>query len=126
MTLRRQFLGLLILFAFIATPAFGQATALERGSDNMEVLGHLPLGKHSSVTDIELEQDLDRPYAYIGRASIVDGGPKGMDVVDLSNPSNPKVIYRFRLEHQDLLALLREIRGTDQTVVAGPNTDGVV
>lgn len=93
----------MVLSAFVVAPSRGQATVLERGSDNIEVLGHLPLGHHSSVTDIELEQDLDRPYAYIGRASIVDGGPKGMDVIDLSDPSHPEVIYRFRLEHQDLL-----------------------
>ncbi|MBT3449583.1 MAG: hypothetical protein HOC28_02620 [Bacteroidetes Order II. Incertae sedis bacterium] len=89
--------------ALLTVPVFGQASALERGSDNMEVLGHVPLGKHSSVTDIELEQDLDRPYAYIGRASIVDGGPKGMDVIDLSDPAHPEVVYRFRLDNQDLL-----------------------
>jgi len=97
------------LFAFLAASsllvpmALGQATPLKPGSDNMEVLGHVPLGKHSSVTDIELEQELDRPYAYVGRASIVDGGPKGMDVIDLSDPSNPEVIHRYRLEYQDLL-----------------------
>ncbi|NBW94664.1 MAG: hypothetical protein EBR20_10000, partial [Bacteroidetes bacterium] len=94
------------LFAFLAASsllvpmALGQATPLKPGSDNMEVLGHVPLGKHSSVTDIELEQELDRPYAYVGRASIVDGGPKGMDVIDLSDPSNPEVIHRYRLEYQ--------------------------
>lgn len=87
------------LMALIAVPA----TAQKAGSDNMKVLGHVPLGHHSSVTDLELEQDLNRPYAYIGRASIVDGGPKGMDIIDLSNPSAPKVIYEFRLEFQDLL-----------------------
>ena len=91
------------LLILMVAPSFGQATALNRGSDNMQVLGHIGLGHPSSVTDLELEQDLDRPYAYIGRASIVDGGPKGMDVIDLSDPSNPKVIYRFRLENQDLL-----------------------
>lgn len=87
------------LMALIAVPA----TAQKAGSDNMKVLGHVPLGHHSSVTDLELEQDMNRPYAYIGRASIVDGGPKGMDIIDLSNPSAPKVIYEFRLEFQDLL-----------------------
>jgi hypothetical protein len=101
--MKRTLLPALLLSAVLVSPAFGQATPLKPGSDNIEVLGHVPLGHHSSVTDIELEQDLDRPYAYIGRASIVDGGPKGMDVIDLSNPSSPKVIQQFRLEYQDLL-----------------------
>ena len=93
---------LLLAVALLALTAV-PATAQKAGSDNMEVVGHIPLGHHSSVTDLELEQDLDRPYAYIGRASIVDGGPKGMDIIDLSNPAAPKVIYEFRLEFQDLL-----------------------
>lgn len=80
--MKRTLLPALLLSAVLVSPAFGQATPLKPGSDNIEVLGHVPLGHHSSVTDIELEQDLDRPYAYIGRASIVDGGPKGMDVIE--------------------------------------------
>ncbi len=55
-----------------------------------------------TVTDMELEQELHRPYAYVGRASILEEGPKGMDIIDLSNPSAPNVLLRWRLEDQDL------------------------
>lgn len=96
-------LSFLLLVTAGSSSVLGQATVLDRGSDNMEVLGHVPLGKTSSVTDMELEQELSRPYAYVSRASIVDGGPKGMDIVDLSDPSQPEVILRWRLENQDLL-----------------------
>ncbi len=96
-------LALALLAAPLTSHAQDQMTVLERGSDNMEVLGHKPLGKHSSVTDLELEQELSRPFAYVSRASIVDGGPKGMDIMDISDPSNPKVILEWRLENQDLL-----------------------
>ena len=41
---------------------------MKPGSDNIEVLGHAPLGPMLSVADIELEQELDRPYAYVARA----------------------------------------------------------
>jgi len=99
-------LSILLIAATLASaPAHAQSemNALNRGSDNIEVLGHQPLGARMSVTDMELEQELDRPYAYVGRASILESGPKGMDVIDLSDPSNPEVLLRWRLENQDLL-----------------------
>ena len=83
-------------------PASGQMSPLDRGSDNIRVQGHLPLGARMTVTDIELEQDMDRPYAYVGRASILEDGPKGMDIIDLSDPTNPKRILEWRLADQDL------------------------
>ncbi len=82
--------------------SFGQATPLNRGTENVSVLGHTPLGARMSVTDLEVEQEVDRPFAYVGRASILNEGPKGMDVLDISKPSSPKVILRWRLENQDL------------------------
>ncbi len=91
-----------IILLFTPGLAAGQWTALDRGSDNITVLGHQPLGGRMTVTDLELEQDLDRPYAYVGRASILEEGPKGMDVIDLSDPANPRVLLRWRLEDQDL------------------------
>ena len=97
-------LGALLIGSLIAAPAQSQIESLQRGSDNIEVVGHVPLGKRLTVLDIELEQDLDRPYAYVARASLVDGGPRGTDVIDLSDPANPKVIVRWRLEDQDLHA----------------------
>lgn len=97
------FFLLIAAVLFLPTSVQGQATALERGSDNMDVLGHVPLGKHSSVTDIEVEQEVSRPFAYVSRASIVDGGPKGMDIIDISDPNAPEVILEWRLDNQDLL-----------------------
>ncbi len=34
-----------------------------RGSPNIEVLAHLPLGGPTTVSDLEIEQELSRPYA---------------------------------------------------------------
>ena len=39
----------------------------ERGSRNMKVLSHIPLGGFLHVSDIELEQELSRPYVYIDK-----------------------------------------------------------
>lgn len=70
----------------------------ERGSANMRVLSHIPLGAPGSVSDVEIEQDPSRPYAYVARrvAEI------GFDVIDLSDPTNAKVIKRWRIEDEDL------------------------
>jgi len=77
-----------------ATPAVAQDSAEKRGSDNIEVVAHIPLGPR--VSDIEIEQDMDRPYAYVARQ---DGG---LDIIDLHDPYEAKVIHRWRIEDQDL------------------------
>lgn len=97
---------IILLLIFLVAPVLAQdlqPTALKRGSDNISVEGHTPLGARLSVTDLELEQEVSRPFAYVGRASILESGPKGMDIMDISDPSNPKVLLRWRLENQDLL-----------------------
>lgn len=82
--------------------AQGTWTPADRGSDNITVEGHIPLGGRLTVTDLDIEQELSRPYAYVGRASLLEDGPKGMDIIDFSDPTNPKVILRWRLPDQDL------------------------
>jgi hypothetical protein len=69
----------------------------EEGSDNFHVLSHVPLGQPLSVSDLELEQDIDRPFAYVGRMFV-----HGFDVIDLSDPSNAKVLHRWRIENAEL------------------------
>ncbi|HKJ02669.1 MAG TPA: hypothetical protein VJ997_09445 [Longimicrobiales bacterium] len=95
-----------LLFATaLAAPAAAQEapwTPLKRGSDNMEVLGHVPLGPRLSVADLDMEQELSRPYAYVARMVYGDEGPKGLDIVSIADPEKPKVIYRWRIENQDL------------------------
>src|SRR3977135_3171925 len=41
----------------------------EQGSRNIKVLAHIPLGGPASVGDIEIEQELSRPYVYLSRLS---------------------------------------------------------
>ena len=84
----------------------GQGVALwtpeKPGSDNIEILGHIPLGPRLSVADMDMEQELSRPFAYVARMVYGEEGDKGTDVIDISDPSKPKVIYRWRIEDQDL------------------------
>ena len=70
--------------------------------DNINLLGHIPLGPPLSVSDVEVEQEVGRPFAYVGRMVFGDEGSKGTDIIDLSDPANPKVIYRWRIEEEDL------------------------
>jgi len=92
---------ILTLIATVAPEASAQWTAMKRGSDNIEVVSHLPLGGRVSAADSDIEQELSRPYAYVGRISN-SGGGKGVDVVDLSDPANPEVLYEWRIEDPEL------------------------
>ena len=78
----------------LADPASSQANAENRGSDNIEVVAHLPLGER--VSDIEIEQDMSRPYVYVAREN------RGLDVIDVADPSDAKVILRWSFEDMDL------------------------
>ncbi|MDZ7778720.1 MAG: hypothetical protein U5R14_02135 [Gemmatimonadota bacterium] len=77
-------------------------TPADRGSDNIEVLGHLPLGPRLSVADMEVEQELDRPYAYVARMQYGPVGPKGLDIISIEDPEQPELLYEWRIEDQDL------------------------
>jgi len=75
---------------------------LQRGSDNMDVLGHLPLGPRLSVADMDIEQEMHRPYAYVSRMVYGFEGPKGMDIISIEDPESPELLYEWRIEDQDL------------------------
>ena len=88
---------LALILLLTVTPGFARAqTPTKPGSDNMQVQGHLPLGGPESVADIELEQELDRPYAYVAKARYRENYPRGMDIIDLSDPAKPKLLKRCR------------------------------
>ena len=66
-------------------------------TENIKVLSHVELGDPLSVSDLELEQDLDRPFAYVGRMFV-----HGFDVIDLRDPGNADVLYSWRIEDAEL------------------------
>jgi hypothetical protein len=93
------------LLAMVVAPLTAQDppwNALKRGSDNMEVLGHLPLGPRLSVADMDVEQELDRPYAYVARMVYGFEGPRGTDIISIQDPEKPELLYQWRIENQDL------------------------
>ena len=95
-------LAVVALVALAVAPASAQWTPMKRGSDNIEVVGHLPLGPPLSVSDMDVEQELSRPYAYVSRMRYGVAGPKGMDIISIQDPANPEIIYEWRIEDQDL------------------------
>lgn len=69
-----------------------------QGSANMKVISHLPLGRAFSPNDVEIEQELSRPYAYVSRML----HPTGFDIINLKQPAKPRVIYSWRIENGEL------------------------
>ena len=102
--MKRLFVSLCfaLLLVLFTMPASAQWTPEKPGSDNIEVLGHIPLGPTLSVADMDIEQELHRPYAYVSRMKYGEAGERGTDIIDLSDPSNPRIIYRWRIEDQEL------------------------
>ena len=92
----------LLTFALAPTPSFAQWTAMERGSDNIDVLGHLPLGGPLNVGDMDVEPEVARPFAYVGRMRYGTPGPTGMDIISIADPERPTLLYEWRIENQDL------------------------
>ena len=92
----------ILLLALVPTSAAAQWTPEKPGSGNITVLGHIELGPRLSVADMDLEQELHRPYAYVSRMVYGDEGPKGTDIIDISDPAQPRIIHQWRIEDQDL------------------------
>ena len=69
-----------------------------RGTPNIHVLSHIPLGGFVRVTDIEIEQEESRPFAYVGKR----WQPSGFDVISLEDPENAEIIYSWRIENAEL------------------------
>ena len=93
--------ALAALSLLVAAPALLAQHGEEAGTDNIEVIGrlHIDDGLEISYTDIEIEQEPGRPYAYLAR---VLGPTKGMDIVSVEDPSNPELLYQWRIEDPEL------------------------
>lgn len=84
------------------TDVAGQEAPPEFASPNIEVVAHVPLGAPNSVADIEIEQELDRPYVYVSRLAYREATTKGFDIISVDDLDNARVIYEWRIENEDL------------------------
>jgi len=68
------------------------------GSTKMHRLAHVPAHTGSwKAADVELEQDRNRPYAYLSGFVNYD-----VTIYDISNPSSPKQVYRWSIDNPEL------------------------
>jgi hypothetical protein len=110
-----------------ATSGFAQFPPGQQGSRNMTIVAHMPLGGAepvapgttaanpnaaprqtnpndalarlgSKTADITMEQELSRPYVYICHRF----SPTGFWIINIKDPSKPKVLYDWVMENPDL------------------------
>src|SRR5687767_7403803 len=100
-----KLLSLLVIGVSVAAPMYGQAYRAdpkpgEQGSSNIRIVGHLPLISSGpyATSDIEMEQELSRPYVYVDRTKI----PAGFDIISIKEPTRPRLIYSWRIESPEL------------------------
>lgn len=89
----------LIALLLLAVPAAAQIAPGQEyeQSSNLRLLSHIPLGDSLTVSDIELEQEMSRPFAYVGRMFV-----RGFDIIDLSDPENAELLHSWRIEDAEL------------------------
>ena len=86
--------SILALFALAAAPGIATAqgsVAGQQRSSNVQIAGHL-VGR---FTDIDIEQELSRPYIYMT-------AHQGFDIVSIKDVKKPTIIYSWSIENQEL------------------------
>jgi hypothetical protein len=51
-----------------------------------------------SVSDIEMEQELSRPFVYMDRAN----PPAGLDIISIKDPARPQLLWSWRIENPEI------------------------
>ena len=69
------------------------------GTDNIEVISHVPLpGERFSHADIDVEQEIARPFVYIAQRF----GESGFYALSIEDPARPRILYRWTIGNPDL------------------------
>jgi hypothetical protein len=96
---------LLVLGAAVAAgPVYAQYAPGAHYTPNVKLVSHVPLGHFFTVMDLEIEQELSRPFAYVSRGDYGRPPEKsiGFDIIDLRDPARAMVIRRWRFDQQEL------------------------
>ena len=88
----------LALMASVTVSASGQYPPGHQNSPNMHVLSRVMDGSNYRIGDVEIEQELSRPYAYLATRKDYSG----FDVVSLKDPAKAFILYRWRVENPEL------------------------
>src|SRR6267142_4049938 len=85
----------------VASPLCAQYPPGQQSSTNVHVLSHIPLGRIFTVGNIDIEQELSRPYVYVGRT---EGNvpESGFTIVSVKDPTRARVLYEWRIENPQL------------------------
>ncbi len=86
------------LLALVSVPAAAQFPPGQQGSPNMHVLSHLPVGSDYRLGDLDVEQELARPYAYLAMRKDY----AGFAVIDLEDLTKAFVRYHWKIEFPEL------------------------
>ncbi len=89
---------LTVLGIVLAVPLAGQYPPGKQGSSNIEILSHVPIGGPFHATDVEIEQEMSRPYVYASAFN----PPAGFHIIDIKDPKRANVIYTWTIENPDL------------------------
>ena len=95
---RSVFLSL--AFVLAVPPACAAAQQIPPGTANVHLQSHLPLGGEFSVGDIEIEQELSRPYVYVTRT----WSSPGFDLISVKDPARPQLLLSWQIENPELHA----------------------
>jgi hypothetical protein len=93
-----RLVGFSLLGLLAVVPLSAQYAPGKQGSSNVRIVSHIPLGGGLVTSDIEIERELSRPYAYVGR--ILDHA--GFNIINLKDPSKAYVMYRWTIENPEL------------------------
>ncbi len=104
--MKLQLLGVAGAMGLAATlgpaPASAQRFAPgEQSSRNVHVLSHIPLGRVFTVADIEMEQELSRPYVYVSRMHGTSNSA-GTNIISIKDPSRATMLYYWRIPQPEL------------------------
>jgi len=92
------------------TSATGIRPAGEQSSRNVHIMSHIPLpgggnrgvanlgGIEIRTADVEIEQELARPYAYVP----MWGAPSQVHIISLKDPAKAKILYTWTIENPEL------------------------
>ena len=88
------FLSLLLL----PTLVLAQYPPGQQGSPNMHVLSHVTVGSDYRLGDLDLEQEMSRPYAYLAMRKDY----AGFAVINLKDPAKAYTMYHWKIENPEL------------------------
>ena len=87
-----------LTLALAPLPLAAQYPPGQQGSSNIQIVSHLPIGGGFKATDLEIEQELARPFAYASAFN----PPASFHIISLKDPAKARVIYTWTIENPEL------------------------